>query len=68
MVTRPGLCPIAQETALAALTLCTEYGPNGLDLDFAQIRILVPCVKCVVLLSSYNTHYLMKKKMLSDFV
>ena len=28
VATRPGLCPIAQETALAAPTLCTEYGPN----------------------------------------
>ena len=29
MATRPGLCPIAQETASAAPTLCTEYGPDG---------------------------------------
>ena len=29
VVTRPGLCPIAKETASAAPTLCTEYGPNG---------------------------------------
>jgi len=28
MATRPGLCPIAKETAKAAPTLCTEYGPN----------------------------------------
>ena len=28
-VTCPGLYPIAQETVLAAPTLCTEYGPNG---------------------------------------
>ena len=28
-VTRPGLCPIAKETAEAAPTLCTEYGPDG---------------------------------------
>ena len=28
-VTRPGLCPIAKETASAAPTLCTEYGHNG---------------------------------------
>ena len=27
--TRPGLCPIAKETASAAPTLCTEYGPDG---------------------------------------
>ena len=27
VVTRPGLCPIAKETAEAAPTLCTEYGP-----------------------------------------
>ena len=26
---RPRLCPIAKETALAAPTLCTEYGLNG---------------------------------------
>ena len=29
VVTHPGLCPIAQETAYAAPMLCTEYGPNG---------------------------------------
>ena len=29
VATRPGLCPIAKETAEAAPTLCTEYGPNG---------------------------------------
>ena len=29
VATRPGLYPIAKETALAAPTLCTEYGPNG---------------------------------------
>ena len=29
VATRPGLCPIVQETALAAPMLCTEYGPNG---------------------------------------
>ena len=28
VVTRPGLCPIAKETAQAAPTLCTEYGPD----------------------------------------
>ena len=28
-MTHPGLCPIAQETALAAPMLCSEYGPNG---------------------------------------
>ena len=28
VTTRPGLCPIAKETAEAAPTLCTEYGPN----------------------------------------
>ena len=31
VATRPGLCPIAKETAYAAPTLCTEYGPNGWD-------------------------------------
>ena len=31
VATRPGLCPIAKETALAALMLWTEYGSNGLD-------------------------------------
>ena len=25
----PGLCPIAKDTAKAAPTLCTEYGPDG---------------------------------------
>ena len=29
VATRPGLYPIAKETASAAPTLCTEYGPNG---------------------------------------
>ena len=29
VATRPGLCPIAQETASAAPTLFTEYGPDG---------------------------------------
>ena len=29
--TRPGLCPIAKETASAAPTLRTEYAPNGMD-------------------------------------
>ena len=29
VVTCPELCPIAKETASAAPTLCTEYGPNG---------------------------------------
>ena len=28
LVTHPGLCPTAKETAQAAPTLCTEYGPN----------------------------------------
>ena len=31
VATRPGLCPIAKETAEAAPTLCTECGPNALD-------------------------------------
>ena len=35
VATCPGLCPIAKETALAASTLCTEYGSNGrMDLFF----------------------------------
>ena len=29
VATRPGLFPLAKETASAAPTLCTEYGPNG---------------------------------------
>ena len=29
VVTHPGLCSIAKETAQAAPMLCTEYGPNG---------------------------------------
>ena len=29
VATCPGLCPLDEETALAAPTLCTEYGPNG---------------------------------------
>ena len=29
VATHPGLCPISKETASAAPTLCTDYGPNG---------------------------------------
>jgi len=29
VVTRPGLCPKTKDSASAATTLCTEYGPNG---------------------------------------
>ena len=29
VVTRPGLCPTAKESAEAAPMLCTEYGPDG---------------------------------------
>ena len=29
VATHPGLCRIGKETALAAPTLCTEYGPDG---------------------------------------
>ena len=29
VATHPGLCPMVKETASAAPTLCTEYGPNG---------------------------------------
>ena len=29
VVTHPGLCPIAKETAKATPMLCTEYGPKG---------------------------------------
>ena len=29
VATRPGLCPIAHETASAAPTLCTENNPDG---------------------------------------
>ena len=29
VVTLPGVCPMAKETALAAQMLCTESGPNG---------------------------------------
>ena len=29
VVTHLGVCPIAQVTALAATTLCTEYGSDG---------------------------------------
>ena len=39
VVTRPGLCPIAKETALAAPTLCTEYGPN-LSLSLSPGKIM----------------------------
>ena len=36
VVTRPGVCPIAKETAEAAPTLCTEYGPNLLLMRQAE--------------------------------
>ena len=29
VLTRPGLCPTAQEPDSASPTLCTEYGPDG---------------------------------------
>ena len=29
VATRPGLCPIIQETVSAAPMRCTEYGPSG---------------------------------------
>ena len=35
VATRPGLCPIAKETAEAAPTLCTEYGPNLLSVSIS---------------------------------
>ena len=31
VVIRPGLYPIAKDTAEAAPTLCTEHGPNGME-------------------------------------
>ena len=31
VTTCPRLCPITKETALAAPTFCTDYGPNGWD-------------------------------------
>ena len=31
VATCPGLCPIAKEPAWAAPTLCTEYGPSGME-------------------------------------
>ena len=40
VVTCPGLCPIAKETALAAPTLCTEYGPDGW-MDKFMVKILI---------------------------
>ena len=39
VATRPGLCPIAKETASTAPTLCTEYGPNGwMDLRYTYLQ------------------------------
>ena len=39
VATHPGLCPRAKETASAAPTLCTEYGPNGwMDIIHASLR------------------------------
>ena len=39
VATRAGLCPINKETAQAAPTLCTEYGPNGwMDFTFGENR------------------------------
>jgi len=34
MMTHPGLCPIAQETASAAPMLCPEFGPDGFGFFF----------------------------------
>ena len=31
------MCPIAEETASAALTLCTEYGPNGFGFGLDEV-------------------------------
>ena len=39
VATCPELCPIAQETALAAPTLCTEYDPNGRILQFPRVNM-----------------------------
>ena len=41
VVTCPGRCPIAKETALAAPTLCTESGPNGWNNSFARSILVV---------------------------
>ena len=39
VATRPGMCPIAQETAQAAPMLCTEYDPNGwMEYGMSQVE------------------------------
>ena len=42
VMTYPGLCPIAKETASAAPMLCTEYGPDGwMDLHIVTHNLQV---------------------------
>ena len=71
VVTRPGLCPIAKETAEAAPTLCTEYGPNLL------LLLLKYCVNTVYKLGlqmhvidalsrAYIQDYLVDKDLVAD--
>ena len=43
--TCPGLCSIAKETASAATTLCTEYGPNEWN---RHVRRSVLCLLSVL--------------------
>ena len=45
VVTHPGLCPIAKETAEAAQMLCTEYDPNLLLSSslFAAVALGILC-------------------------
>ena len=48
VVTCPGLCPIAKESASAAPMLCTEYGPNGwMDKDSQSLR-KDDCIVCEI--------------------
>ena len=46
VATRPGLCPIAKETAEAAPMLCTEYGlwmDGGTSIETYLHKIILYC-------------------------
>ena len=48
VVTCPGLCPIAKETASGAPTLCAEYGPNGCMDGTSMVYSTAPAVAKVM--------------------
>ena len=58
VMTCSALCPIAQETALAGLMLCTEYGPNG----WMKYSLKSTCSK-----SSQLLHNCFEKRLLQEY-